>query len=244
MNILCCSGGNDSVALIRWAYLNRLKDVTVLYNDTGWAAPFWGKRMEDLRALCIEYGFSYAETKSVGFCEMVKLKKGFPMAAGPMQFCSDFLKKQPTLKWLKDNDPGKKAIIYIGIRREESRNRKDHPSEILGDSKYEGRLQKFPLTDYTEKERDFLIDETGLDILLHSSMECFPCVNANRADLRLLARYPSRINQLRKLEQDMGFTKKGKPKVMFRPYRHMGATGISEVIAWAIADKGKYKKTL
>ena len=43
MNVICCSGGNDSVALIEWAYLDALKNVTVLFNDTGWAIPWWNK---------------------------------------------------------------------------------------------------------------------------------------------------------------------------------------------------------
>jgi hypothetical protein len=49
MNIICCSGGNDSVALIQWAHENALPAVTVLYNDTGWAAPWWPARIEEIK---------------------------------------------------------------------------------------------------------------------------------------------------------------------------------------------------
>ena len=38
----------------------------------------------------------------------------------------------------------------------------------------------------------------------------------------------------------MGFTSKGKPRTMFRPYRYMGATGIREIVKWAEADRGQY----
>ena len=31
----------------------------------------------------------------------------------------------------------------------------------------------------------------------------------------------------------MGFTGKGKPRVMFRPKRHLGAVGIRNVVHWA-----------
>jgi 3'-phosphoadenosine 5'-phosphosulfate sulfotransferase (PAPS reductase)/FAD synthetase len=242
LNIICCSGGNDSVALIQWAHETGLKDVVILYNNTGWAIPWWADRMESIENLCKKYGFRYAETKSIGFKDMVRTKKGFPMAAGPMQWCSDFLKTTPTNKWLLENDPKFQAIIYIGIRREESQNRVNHPRSIIADMRYQGRAMEFPLVAYKEMERDFLVDRSGLDILLHSSMECFPCINSNRSDFRHLAQYPSKIEELESLENEMGYTSKGKPRVMFRPYRHMGAVGIKEVVRWGLADRGKYEK--
>jgi len=241
LNIICCSGGNDSVALIQWAYENKLSNIIVLYNDTGWAISWWSDRMESIKKLCLKYGFKYAETESIGFKDMVRKKKGFPMAASKMQFCSDFLKTQPTNDWLLKNDPYFRAILYIGIRREESQNRANHPRSIIADTRYQGRAMEFPLVEYKTKERDFLIDRSGLDILLHSSMECFPCVNSNRSDFRHLAQYPDRISELADLENEMGFTSKGKPRVMFRPYRHMGAIGINEVVKWGLCDRGKYK---
>ena len=242
LNIFCCSGGNDSVALIQLAHELKMKNIVVLYNDTGWAIPWWSDRMNQIKNLCAKYKFKYAETKSIGFKNMVRKKKGFPMAASKIQFCSDFLKTQPTNDWLLKHDPRFQAVIYIGIRREESQNRANHPRSIIADMRYYGRAMEFPLVEYKTKERDFLIDRSGLDILLHSSMECFPCVNSNRADFRHLAQYPERINMLADLEKEMGFTGKGKPRVMFRPYRHMGAIGIKEVVKWGLCDRGKYKK--
>ena len=242
MNVLCCSGGNDSVALLQWARVEKLKNVHVLYNNTGWAADRWGLRMNDIKSFCSNHGFRYGETKCEGFKAMVRRKKGFPMPASKMQFCTSVLKTEPTKIWLQENDPEKKAIIYIGIRREESTNRSNHPYEILFHEKYNGRLQRFPLVEYTEKDRDFLIDDAGLDILLHSSMECFPCVNSNRSDLRMLSKDEKRVRLIEKLEKEMGFTSKNKPRVMFRPKRHQGATGIREVIKWAFSNKGEYLK--
>jgi len=243
MNILCCSGGNDSVALIQWAKNNGLKNVVVLYNDTGWAIDWWYARMKGIEKLCAEYGFNYASTNSIGFKNMVRMKKGFPIAASRMSFCSNYLKKQPTLDYLNKHDPLKKATIYIGIRRCESQNRANHPRTILADMRYGGRTMQFPLVTYTDMDRDLIQDQTGIDILLHGSMECFPCINSKRSDFRLLAKYPDRINELASLESEMGYTSKGKPRVMFRPYRHMGATGIREVIKWGLSERGKYINT-
>ena len=240
-NILCCSGGNDSVALIQWAKENNLSDVAVLYNNTGWASSGWPLRMKEVKILCDSYGFGYYETQSEGFEAMVLRKKGFPQCQR-MQFCTGELKMKPTLTWLQEVDPDKTSVIYIGIRREESVKRSTQPYEILFDARYEGRLQRFPLYKHTEKQRDFLVDEAGLDILLHSSQECTPCVCSNRAELRALANDIEKIKKIEAIEKKLGFTSKGKPCVMYRPYRHMGATGIREVIEWAKADRGKYKK--
>lgn len=242
MNIICCSGGNDSVALIVWAIKKKLKNVYIIFNDTGWASESWKYRMAEIEFFCMQHDFKYIVTESEGFEAMVRRKKGFPMPASKMQFCSSILKTQPTLKWLQENDHKKRAVIYIGVRREESQNRANHPYEIIGHEKYEGRLQKFPLVEYTEKDRDFLIDETDIDILMHGSMECFPCINSNRSDLRLLAKDKKRVDMIAELEKDMGYTSKNKPRVMFRPYRHMGATGVKEVVKWALCDRGKYNK--
>lgn len=78
MNIICCSGGNDSVALIQWAHEAGLSDVTVVYNNTGWAIDWWPERMQEIQALCDRYGFGYHETKSIGFADMARKKRGFP----------------------------------------------------------------------------------------------------------------------------------------------------------------------
>lgn len=242
MNIICCSGGNDSVALIQWAYETKLHDVTVLYNDTGWSISWWGERMDSIKALCCKYGFKYSTTKSMGFKNLVRLKKCFPMAASKMSFCSYYLKKQPTHEWLKNNNPLGNAVIYIGIRRCESQNRANHPRSIIADMRYDGRAMEFPPVTFSDMDRDLMQEKTGIDILLHGSMECFPCINSKRSDFRHLVRYPDRIEELANLEQEMGFTGKGKPRVMFRPYRHMGAIGIKEVVKWGLCEHGKYKK--
>jgi hypothetical protein len=71
-------------------------------------------------------------------------------------------------------------------------------------------------------------------------MECFPCINSNRGDLRALVSDEARIAHIERIEKDLGYTSKGKPRTMFRPYRHMGATGIREIIRWAAAERGQF----
>lgn len=240
-NILCCSGGNDSVALIQWAYENELSNVTVLFNDTGWAVDWWADRMVDILRVCRKYKFKFSMTDSMGFKDLVRMKKAFPMAASKMSFCSEYLKKKPTREWLKKYDPFHTATIYVGIRRCESQNRSNHPRSIIHDSEYK-RPMEFPLVNFSDMDRDLMQEKTGIDILLHGSLECFPCVNSKRSDFRLLAKYPDRIDEVEELEKEIAvMAKNGKERYMFRKYRHMGASGIREVVKWGLCDQGKYK---
>ena len=242
MNLICCSGGNDSVALMRWAYENNLKDVVVLYNNTGWAIDWWDDRITDVLQVCRKYQFKFDITESMGFKNLVRMKKGFPMAASKMSFCSYYLKKQPTKKWLEKNDPDCNAIIYVGIRRCESQKRSNHPRSIIHSTEY-NRPMEFPLVNFSDMDRDLMQEKTGIDILLHGSMECFPCVNSKRSDFRLLAQYPDKILEVERLENEIALmAKNGKDRYMFRKYRHMGAEGIREVVKWGLCERGQYKK--
>ena len=55
MNVISASYGNDSKAMIWWAYENHIDDVVVTYTDTGWASEAWrsvakrGRNLWDLR---------------------------------------------------------------------------------------------------------------------------------------------------------------------------------------------------
>jgi 3'-phosphoadenosine 5'-phosphosulfate sulfotransferase (PAPS reductase)/FAD synthetase len=243
-NIIFCSGGNDSVALIQWVYEKHWIDENfVLYSNTGWAAPFWPERIKKIKKLCWKYGMFFIEIQSEGMEALVKRKSGWPMAASKFQFCSDELKVRPAREWMFKNDPDMKAICWTGIRQEESQNRKDAPGIIRQSEKHAGRDLFCPLVRYTEKMRDVLIKRAGFEVLPHNSKECFPCINSNRSDFRQLASYPEDIEKVDRIEKELGYTRKGKPRVMFRPYRHMGAVGIYNVIEWAKAERGKYKRS-
>jgi 3'-phosphoadenosine 5'-phosphosulfate sulfotransferase (PAPS reductase)/FAD synthetase len=241
--IIFSSGGNDSVALVQHAKDIGIDNAIVAYNDTMWAHPLWDKRMALVKKHAESLGFEYVVVKSKGFKQMVKDKKGFPMAASRMSFCTQVLKTIPTLEWLKNNDPHRKMTCCAGVRREESENRKYHPEWLYMTKLYEGRKRWFPIVDLLEKERNVLLNRAGFEPLPHSSLECFPCINSNRKDLRLLATMPDKIDEIELLETIMGYTSKGKPRVMFRPRNYMGATGIREVVKWGLSNHGKYKRS-
>ena len=238
MYFLFASFGNDSIALVQWAHENELEDLHVVYSNTGWASEDWPARVEAGAALCEFYGFQFRELSSEGMENLVKRKKGWPMPASNMQFCTGELKVNPSLAFMDELDPNKEWVCLVGVRREESENRSSFPEYVEESEKHGGRTLYAPLVRVLESERNELIERAGFDVLPYRSRECFPCINANRDTLRDLPE--SRVIQIEGIELSIGFTKNGKPRTMYRPYRHMKATGIRQVVEWAKSDRGKY----
>lgn len=238
MYIISSSCGNDSVALIQWAGEKGLKDVHVIYANTGWAHPTWPERVKRVDALCLWHGFEFYEATSEGMEALVRRKKGWPKPASDMQFCTQALKTLPFLALADEIDADRDAIVMVGVRREESEHRVNFPERVEDSEKHGGRDMWAPLVRHLEADRNQLIERAGFDVLPYRSKECSPCINANRADLRMLT--PQRIDFIERIEKDLGLTSKGKPRTMFRPYRYMGATGIREVHRWAMSEHGKF----
>jgi len=230
MKIISSSYGNDSVAMIQWALEQSLQDVSVVFVDTGWAAPGWLDRVERMEQWVKSLGFAVVHLKSpIKFEELMVLKKGFPSQR--YQWCSGTLKGLPFLTWIDEADTENKAIVMIGKRREESQERANTPEFIEQSEYHGGRKIWHPLYLHTEAMRDDLILRAGHKVLPHRSKECSPCINANRDDMRQLTEED--IERVEALEVKVG-------KTMFRPKRHGGAKGIRKVIAWAYAERSRY----
>lgn len=236
-NIIFASYGNDSIALIQWCVENNVKDIGVIYSDTGWASDEWGDRVIKAEKWCESLGVKTYRTECEGFENLMRRKKGFPQCQR-MQFCTEVLKIIPGDIKLDEIDPEKDADCITGIRRCESVKRATAPEHVEVSDNHGGRSLWSPLVRHTDEMRNELIERTPFNILPHKSRECFPCVCSNRKDL--LEVDEKKIKKLETLENELGFTKKGKPRVMFRPYRQMGATGIREAIKWAQSPRGKY----
>lgn len=240
MLIASVSWGNDSVALVQWLHehdaLSRFGRVLCVYMDTGWYSKDWPARVDCAEALARSFGFEPHRAQSIGFVPLARLKKAFPRNG--MQFCTEELKIKPFTAFVDSVDPEREATVAVGIRREESDGRANWPEHVENSDRHGGRDAWFPLVRVREDERNALLARAGFEPLPHRSKECFPCVNSNRADLRLLTE--DRIAEIEALEADMGITSNGKPRTLFRPYRHGGAVGIREVVRWAHSDRGKY----
>lgn len=233
-HVIFASYGNDSIALIQWAHENNLRDCTVVYSDTGWAAPEWPARVKKAERWVRSLGMRTARTGSEGMLALTERKKAWPRGGGgKYQFCTAALKQEPALAWLEKNDPDQDAVVLVGIRAEESRNRATHPIRIPDSAEHGGRDAYYPLVHMLEQERNGYIKRTPFEVLPHKSRECYPCVNARQAQIAALP--VERIAVIHSQEQKLGVNSEGNPRVMFSPKRCGGATGIHEVVLWAKA---------
>jgi 3'-phosphoadenosine 5'-phosphosulfate sulfotransferase (PAPS reductase)/FAD synthetase len=229
MNIIFASGGNDSIALFQFCVQAKMKELHVAYSDTGWSADWWPERIQKIKSYVESCGAIFHIIESEGMVNLIKRKKAWP--ANGMAFCSYELKIKPAMEWLESIDPEKEARCLVGVRREESARRRQWPLIVDESENHGGRQLYSPLVAHTEEQRNLLIKKAGFEVLPHRSMECYPCVNASKADIRMLPK--ERIDYIEAVEIDMGHTGKGSARTMFRPKNKMGATGIREVWQWS-----------
>ncbi|WP_223477700.1 phosphoadenosine phosphosulfate reductase family protein [Oricola indica] len=227
--VIFSSYGNDSVALIQWAHENALTGVAVVFTDTGWAADGWMERVERCECWVRSLGFSPYRTASVGFRQLARSKKGFPTQR--YQWCSYILKIEPGQRWLEAHDPEARAICLIGVRQGESADRASFPEWLPRSENHGGRVMIAPFATWKTAQRDELILRAGFEVLSHRSREC-KCINSNRSDMRQFT--DADWKEIAAAEAEIG-------KTMFRPHRHMGAKGASEVRKWANSERGKYR---
>lgn len=169
MNVISASYGNDSIALIQWAHEECLRDVTVVYCDTGWAAPGWDRRVKKGEKLATSYGFGTVRVQSMGMAELIRIKKGCPGNA--QQFYMAYLKGIPFLKWIDEVDIKNEAIVSIGKRRAESKARAETPEFVRNSEYHGGRTIWHPLFNHSNDQRDELVKRAGIKLLPHRSQE-------------------------------------------------------------------------
>lgn len=236
--LIATSMGNDSIALAQYMQDNHKGEFGAVYNDTGWARDDWAERVKDFSDWCFSNGIQFYITKSEGLEALVRRKKGWPMPASKMQFCTSELKEKPTIELLDKIDPDGDLIIVTGRRREESQNRANLSVWQYDSVKHGGRDVLNPLASYSEDQRNHLLSNFGWDVLPHQSMECYPCVCANKSDMAQMAHDEDRIAKIEDIEISMGHTRNEKPRTMFRPYRAGGGVGIRQVVEWGCGKRG------
>lgn len=234
--VIFSSYGNDSCALIQWAHEWNLEDVAIVYSDTGWATVGWEARVAQKEEWVRSLGFTPYRTKSIGFRQLAREKKGFPTQR--YQWCSYVLKIEPGMRWLEENDPHKIAICIVGARRDEAvdplSTRAKFPEYLVRSENHGGRMMLAPMVHWTAADRDAYLRRAGIEPLPHRSGEC-KCINSNKSDMRRFSE--GDIAEIEEIEGEIG-------RPMYRPHRHMGATGIREVIRWAQSERGKYNREI
>lgn len=222
--VIFASYGNDSVALIQWAFEAELRDVVVVYSDTQWSSRDWDRRVSRLERWVHRLGYSASRTQSIGFAELARQKKATPTQQ--YQWCSFALKIEPSMRWLEKHDPERRAVCLVGVRREESASRAKFPAFLARSPNHGDRVMLAPLVDYDQAARDALLHRAGVDLIAMDE-ESISRAEALEAEL----------NEL------YGPSRNGKPRTFFRPNRHMGAVGVREVVRWAKSGRGRYRNS-
>lgn len=200
MHVIIANFGNDSVALIEWAHQQQLRDVFVLWVDTGWAAPEWSQRVEKANQMLVHYHFTSVCLKpEYNFSELVRERNNFP--SNKFHWCASFLKGLPIVDWLDAQDLNLQASVLLAKRREQApalRNLTEFEEESHS---YGGRRVWHPLYQHTLIQRNQLIQQSGFDLLSTRSLECDPCIYNQQSDFVRLV--PNTIAQVAALEEEI-----------------------------------------
>lgn len=153
------------------------------------------------------------------------------------RFCTEVLKVLPTISWLSVHDPEGRSEMILGVRREESFERRLWPEFVEGSDKNEGRDEWSPMVEVKEIERNALVVKAGFQVLPHRSREC-RCVLANSQDIKTWTE-----EDIRDIEAGEALLKKSKDQsnnFMFKPHDKKGNPhGIRAVVEWAKQVKTK-----
>lgn len=186
MNIIISNYGDDSMALLQWAYEHQVLNVTVISIDTGWAAESWAARVEEGEAWVRRLGFTPVRLHSAKtFAALVSDRQQFP--SRKYQWCVSLLKALPIMDYLEQHDPHCTATILLAKRRSASRLYRDIPEYIEESDMHGERRVWHPLYLLTIAERDALIERAGFPVLHHRSLECDPCIHNTPDDFARLA---------------------------------------------------------
>ena len=231
------SYGNDSIALLQFLANAGKTDVIAVHSNTGWSSLEWPARVEQGEDFAVSLGFEVHRLPSIGMKELVRSKKGWPTQQ--FQFCTTALKIEPAVELMIRFDPNLEATCCVGVRRCESNRRSDWPEWTEESERHGFRELWSPLVRHTDEMRDALLDQAGFEPLPTRSQECYPCVNASMTDI--LALSEERIAEIEAFEQELGHTRNGHLRTIFRPKKKGGAVGIREVYRWACSG-GRYDK--
>ena len=171
MYIIFGNYGDETLALIQWAFEHKLKNLTVVSIDTGFAAPHWPEHVTRSRTWAESLGMQTEHlTAKPDFATLIREQREFP--SKKFQWCAGFLKGLTFNHWLDTHDPQGKATILLARRRASSKIQQDLPEFIDESEHFDERKIWHPLYQHTDAERDLLLKNAGLTPLHHRSLEC------------------------------------------------------------------------
>lgn len=168
--------------------------------------------------------------------QLLAVLKGQSPVSG-IRFCTEFLKSAPQRRWMRENlDPADEVVRISGVRRDESKKRKDTPFEQW-DEYYDCPLWS-PLADWTKAMCFEYVRAAGEEVnplyrMGAKRVGCSTCVASGKDEIReWAARFPDEVEKKRAWERDTGLTY-FRFKVPGKPH----AT-LDEVIAWSKTARG------
>lgn len=248
MCVVSVSGGKDSTAC---ALALREADVPArhVFADTGWEAPETYAHLDHLREKIGPIDVVGVEGGMVG---RIRHRAGFP--ARMQRWCTRELKLRPlrdyhdALETLDDE-----TCSVVGIRAAESEARAKFCA-FEDDETWGGWVWR-PILSWSVEDVLAIHHRHGVKVNPlykrgHDRVGCFPCIYANKEEVRLVAEYaPERIAEIRELERacealrvERNLVTPGRYAHAVAPYFQTrdggGPMHIDEVVRWAQTSHG------
>lgn len=206
------SGGKDSTAMLAWL-CDRYPDHTkhVVFADTGWEHP---GTEEWCRGLVAGFGLELhvVRNSTKNFLTMSEKRGMFP--GMQQRQCTSDLKRDPIMKWIRNNVKADVIMNCSGMRSAESPDRKKLPKLKLNLRQTNSRRTIWdwcPIKDWSDEQVFDFHKEKGL--ILHPvykylrRFSCRVCIFMTLQDLRQVQIHdPEAIQIIHNLEQKIGFS--------------------------------------
>lgn len=231
LRVVQFSGGKDSTALVLWAREHFGEAFIPLFCDTGSEHPITLAYIDYINSTVL--GGRLVVRRSERYISMEDLvgQRG-RVPSVKARFCTDELKIQPTRAYLRTL--GDEAVVYQGVRADESKPRKDAGPRVWADD-YDCWVFR-PLFHWAVDRVFALHEKHGVEVnplykLGAGRVGCFPCVNITLGELKRVARsLPEIWEHAQRIEDAAGSTFFPPDYIPFRfCSRHHETTGIPTV---------------
>lgn len=256
INYCGISGGKDSQATALWLIHESgvpRESIRFTFCNTHNENRFTYDHINMLSARFVEWGCApiiWLEPE-LGFYELARKKRRFPSRKA--RFCTQFLKVIPSREDVMDLiQQGYEVIVHSGVRAGESPDRaklEDRGFDDMFGCVVNRPLLRWSLDQVLALSAKYRVPMNPLYAFGAKRVGCFPCINSNKAEVRLISiHFPERIDELRREEKSFPnpistfFARKTMP-LRFRSFEIQTKKGpmkvatIDDVVEWSKTGK-------